>query len=100
MPDAVQTRDWFDDIWDTKVSPTLPIYLRSAGVKQLARGAVRVLVESMGAHAKSPEGLRQVVAFARIAAILKGATGVMDAPDPTPEQVADAVERLVARVKP
>lgn len=100
MPESVQIRDWFDDIWDTKVSPTLPVYLRSASIKQLARGAVRVLIESMGAHAKSPDGIRQVIAFARITAIMRGRTDVMGAADPTPEQVADAVERLVQRVKP
>jgi hypothetical protein len=100
MPKEIQSRDWFDDIWDTRVAPTLPIYLRSSGVKDLARGAVRVLVEGLGAHAETPDGMRQIVAYARILASVKAVRGVFDSPDPTPEQVADAVERLMQRVKP
>ena len=100
MPDSVQIRDWFDEIWDVRVAPTLPIYLRSQSVKDLARGAVRVLVDGLGTHAKTADGMRQIVAFARIMAIMKGTAGVLDSPDPSPEQVADAVERLVAKVKP
>jgi hypothetical protein len=99
MPKAIQARDWFDDFWDSH-KRDLPAFLRNDSFKDTARGLVRVMVEGIGQQATTPEGIRQIIAFARIAAILKGTQGVMDAPNPTPEQVAEAVERLVQRVKP
>jgi hypothetical protein len=92
-------RDWFDNLWD-QASPNLPIYLRGQSVKDQARGLVGLGIEALAQQAKTPEGIRQVVAFARIASIMRGAQNVVDAPDPTPEEVVEQVERLVKRVKP
>jgi hypothetical protein len=91
--------DWFDRLWDAQ-SHKLPIYLRNDSGKKVARSFVAGMIETLGAAAKTPEGMRQVVAYARIAAILRGSRGILDQPDPSPEQVADAVERLVQRLKP
>ena len=99
MPDSVQNRDWFDTFWEAH-KREIPAFLRNDSFKTTARGIVRVLIEGMGREAKTPDGIRQIIAFARIAAIMKGSAGVLDAPDPSPEQVAEAVERLVQRVKP
>jgi hypothetical protein len=91
--------DWFDRWWDSHCS-TFPIMLRGEIAKKSARGILSSLIENMGAEAKTPEGVRSIIAFARITAIMQGATGVLDAPNPSPEQIADAVERLVQRMKP
>jgi hypothetical protein len=104
MPRTVPTRaapprDWFDDFWE-KNKLDIPIFLRSDSFKEIARGFLRAAIEGMGQQATTPEGIRQIIAFARIAAILKGTQGVIDSPNPSPEQVAEAVERLVKRVKP
>ena len=92
--------DWFDDLWDTTIAPQVPIYLRGETLKQTARGLTRILVERLGALATTPEGVRQIVAYARIATVCKAAMRANLGPDPTPEQVAEFVEKVVARVKP
>jgi hypothetical protein len=91
--------DWFDRYWDANCHK-FPIMLRGEAAKRTARGILSSLIEGMGEQAKTPEGVRSIVAFARITAILQGANGVLTAPDPSPEQIADAVERLVQRLKP
>ena len=97
--DIQPASDWFDRLWSENES-RLPIYLRNDAMKKTARGIIGNLIEGAGSFAKTPEGVRQIVAYARIAAILKGVSGVTSAPDPSPEQVAEMVERLVQRVKP
>jgi hypothetical protein len=100
MPRDLQpAADWFDKFWNEHRTD-IPVFLRNDAFKETARKLVRVLMEGMGKQATTPEGIRQIVAYARIAAILKGVNGVANAPDPSPEQVADMVERLVQRVKP
>jgi len=84
--------DWFDKLWEQFIAPKLPIYLRGESVKNSFRSIVREL-------SQAPEAVRAVVALARIGAILQGTQGVLEAPDPSPEQVADAVQRLVERMK-
>jgi hypothetical protein len=97
--DLTPAPDWFDRLWDQN-SQKIPVYLRNDAFKKTARGLVGLCVESLGSFAKTPDGMRQVVAYARIVAALRGVQGVANAPDPSPEQVAEMVERLVARVKP
>lgn len=91
--------DWFDRLWDSNTDK-LPLLLRNDSAKQAARGLVGVMVEALGKQATTPEGIQQVVAYARILASVKGIRGVMEAPDPSPAEVADFVERLVQRAKP
>lgn len=91
--------DWFERLWEEHAHK-LPILLRNDSGKKLARQLVAVVIDSLGQFAKTPEGVRQIVAYARIYSILKGSQGVIDAPNPTPEQVADAVQKLVEKVKP
>ena len=92
-------RDWFDDFWDANVR-SLPAIMRGTSVKELARNLMQEALKGMAKQAGTPDGVRAIIAFARITAICKGAQGVLDAPDPTPEQVTEAVQRLVDRVKP
>lgn len=91
--------DWFETFWHTQKNK-LPVYLRNDATKELARGLLSASIQSAAQFATTPEGVRALISFSRIAAIVKGAHGVCDAPDPSPEEVAAAVERLVRRVKP
>jgi hypothetical protein len=95
MKEAIQQPDWFDRFWDEH-KDKLPVYLR--GQKKAARLILAGIMDAMGKQATTPEGVRTIIAFARIASIVKGTRGVMDSPDPSPDQVADAVERLVQRM--
>lgn len=90
--------DWFDVFWEDNKTK-LPIFIRNDAGKELARAALNAAIQSGAQFATTPQGIRGLIAFARITAIVKGVTGVCDAPDPTPEEVAAAVERLVQRVK-
>jgi len=91
--------DWFDRIWDEH-APKLPIYLRNSATKEMARNLMHGVIQIAAVQAQTPQGVRALIAFSRITAILKGVQGVCDSPDPSPEEVAAAVERLVQRVKP
>ena len=98
MTDALSNPpDWFDVLWE-KHHQDLPVWLRHQ--KKAARQLLGTVVEAMGAYAQTPDGMRQIIAFAKIAQIMKGVQGVIGSPEPAPEQVADWVERLVQRVKP
>jgi microsomal dipeptidase-like Zn-dependent dipeptidase len=94
------TRDWFDELWDRQVPLMYRLHPSSAALKRIARSLMDEALKVMAKKAGAPDGVKAIVAFARIQAIVTGAKGVLDAPDPTPEQVAEAVERLVQRVKP
>ena len=91
--------DWIDHLWD-QIKPGLNPLFRSESVKNSARGMVGIAVEVLGKHAKTPEGMRQLVAFARIASAVKNSRAAFASPDPSPEEVAEFVERMVDRVKP
>jgi hypothetical protein len=91
--------DWFDSLWE-KYAPKIPIYLRNDAIKQLARDLIGAGVVAVGMIAKTPEGVRQIVAFARITSAIKAAQISLGEPNPSPERVAEFVERLVQRVKP
>jgi hypothetical protein len=97
MAETLQNPDWFDAVW-AKHEKELPIWLR--GQKKLARQLIGAFVESMGAYAKTPTSMQQVIAFAKVASMVKGMSGLINAPDPSPEEVVTAVERLVRKVKP
>jgi hypothetical protein len=97
MTELAEHPDWFDRFWEQH-SKDLPIFLR--GQKKAARLLLGAAVEAMGAYAQTPAGVQKIVAFAKIASIVQGTRGVLETPDPTPKQVADAVQRLVDRVKP
>lgn len=91
---------WFDKFWEQE-SPKLPIYLRGDTIKNLAWAMFQVFIDYAGKYVKTPDGMKDAIAFARISAIVKGSRAVMDAPDPSPEQVVEAVQRMVDRgVKP
>jgi len=100
MTNALQTPDWFDRLWESSIKAKLPLLLRTEAIKKLAREAVGTATETLGALAKTPEGMRQVVAYGRIFAAVRGLQGVFSSPDPSPEEVAAFVERLVDKVKP
>jgi hypothetical protein len=91
--------DWFDTFWEKNKS-RLPIYLRNDATKELARTLIGAAVMSAAQVSQTPQGVKALIAFSRITAIVKGVNGVCDSPDPSPEEVAAAVERLVQRVKP
>jgi hypothetical protein len=97
MPDALENPDWFDAFW-SKHEKEIPIWLR--GQKKLARQLLGGVVESLGAYGKTPAGIQQIIAFARITAIMKSVGGAMTGPDPSPEDVVARVEWLVQKVKP
>jgi hypothetical protein len=99
MSTPAKLPDWFDLLWEER-KDSLPILFRGESAKQLARNLLNIAVEGAARQAATPQGVRAIIAFSRIAAIVKGAHGVCDAPDPSPEQVADAIERLVKKVKP
>jgi hypothetical protein len=88
---------WFDTFWEEQ-SPKLPFLLRSEGAKHVAWGLFQVLMEQLSQQATTPRGMQTVIAFAKIKSILKGAQGVLDSPDPSPAQVAEAVQKLVDKV--
>ena len=90
--------DWFDTFWESQ-RRNIPVFLRNDAGKKLARAALEAAIQSGAQYASTPQGIRAVIAFARIASMLKGIQGVCDAPDPSPEQVADAVEKLLQRVR-
>ena len=91
--------DWFEQLW-SQHRHRLPFLLQNEAGKKMVRDLLGIVLESLKAQAGSANGISTVIAFARIQAMLKGCQGVMDTPDPTPEQVADAVERLIGKVKP
>lgn len=91
--------DWFDSFWESQ-KHNIPVFLRNDAGKKLAKAALDAAIQSGAQAATTPQGIRGLIALARITVILKGTTGVLDAPDPSPEDVAAAVERLVQRVKP
>jgi len=90
---------WFLNFW-AENCVKLPILFRGESMMMLAWDLFGTLLEHVGRYMKTPDGMRQFIAFARIQTILSGSHGVLNQPDPTPEQVAEAVQRLVNRVKP
>lgn len=90
------TPTWFDKFWADNCM-RLPILMRGDSMKQLAWQLFQILLGAVGDYANTPDGMRAIVAFAKIQAIMQGSRDVMDAPNPSPEQVADAVQRLVDR---
>ena len=91
--------DWFDLLWETHQTK-LPIFLRNDSGKKLARELIGLAMQGAASYSTTPQGIRAIIAFSRITAIMKGAQGMLTSPDPSPEEVAAAVERLVQRVKP
>lgn len=99
MTTPARIPDWFDVLWETH-QHKIPFMLRNDVGKKLARDIIGLAISGAATYSTTPQGVRALIAFSRIQAILKGARGVCESPDPSPEQVADAVERLVQRVKP
>ena len=99
MTTPARLPDWFDVLWETHAGK-VPIFLRNDAGKKLARELVSVAISGAASYSTTPQGIRTIIAYSRILAILKGSAGVLNSPDPTPEEVAAAVERLVQRVKP
>lgn len=90
---------WFDDFWEQK-SPALPFLMRSEGVKMIAWDLLSSLLGILQEQSTTPSGVKAIIGMAKVQAILRGTQWVMNAPDPSPEQVAEAVERLMQKVKP
>lgn len=99
MTSPARIPDWFETFW-AEQKHRLPIYLRNDLTKELARGLIGAAVLSAAQVSTTPQGVKALIAFSRVTAIVKGVNGVCDSPDPSPEEVAAAVERLVQRVKP
>jgi predicted secreted protein len=89
--------DWFDAWWDANQA-ILPIWMR--GQKKAARQVLAGVIQGLGQYAQTPEGVKQIIAFARITAMVKSIGSAMTTPDPSPDDVVDAVQRLLNRVKP
>ncbi len=90
--------DWFDSLW-AQYESKLPIYLRNEATKKVARIFLDEAIQMIGAYSRTEKGVAQIVAYARIAAIVKGIGAVSNAPDPSPEQVAEAVQKIVDKLK-
>jgi uncharacterized phage protein gp47/JayE len=99
MTTPARIPDWFDVFW-AQHRDKLPLLMRGDTVKEMARQLLGAATQEAAKYAATPQGVRGLIAFSRIAAIVKGVNGVCDSPDPSPEEVAAAVERLVQRVKP
>jgi hypothetical protein len=97
VTELVEHPDWFDRFWEQH-SKDLPIFLR--GQKKAARHLLGAAVEAAGTYGQTPAGVQKIIGFAKVVSILQGARGVLESADPTPEQVAAAVQRLVDRMKP
>lgn len=91
--------DWFDTFWEAN-KLRLPVWARNDSAKQLARTMLDQSLQIAAKQAATPDGVRAIIAFAKISAIMKGVTGVMDAPNPSPDDVAEAVRKLVERLRP
>jgi hypothetical protein len=89
---------WFLEFWEQNCAK-LPLLFRGESMMLLAWDLFGTLLEHIGRYMKTPNGMRQFIAFARIQTILQGSQGVLNQPDPTPEQVAEAVQRLANRVR-
>ena len=96
---TAQPADWFDSFW-RQHRDRLPILLRGDATKEVARQLLNAAIQEMAKSATTPQGVRGLIAFSRIAAIVKGVNGVCDSPDPSPEEVSAAVEKLAQRYKP
>lgn len=99
MTTPARIPDWFDVFW-AQNRDRLPILLRGDSMKEAARGLLSAAIQTGAQYSTTPQGIRAVIAYSRIAAIVKGTHGVCESPDPSPEEVAAAVERLVQRVRP
>ena len=99
MTSPARIPDWFDVFW-SQHRDKLPVLLRGDSTKEFARKLLGTATEEAAKYSTTPGGVRALIAFSRVAAIVKGVNGVCDSPDPSPEEVAAAVERLVQRVKP
>jgi hypothetical protein len=98
MGDTMQNSpDWFDAWWEQN-HKLLPAWIR--GQKKAARQVLAGVIIALGQQASTPEGIRIIVAYGRIATSVKRVREVMSGPDPSPDEVADFIERLVQRVKP
>lgn len=91
--------DWFDLLWEEKIKKQIPLYLRNESVKKIARTLIDETFKMAAVQATTPQGVRALIAFSRIAAIVRGVNGVANAPDPSPEEVADGVQRLVEKLR-
>ena len=98
MTTTVKPPLWFLTFWEENC-PKLPLLLRGETTMMLAWDILGLLLEWVARYMKTPDGMRQFIAFARIQTILQGAHTVLLQSDPTPEQVAEAVQWLVQRVK-
>jgi len=99
VTDNLTQPDWFDRLWE-QIKPGLNPLFRSESVKNSARSMVGMAFDVLGKHAKTPEGMRQLVAFARIASAVKNSRAAFASPDPSPEEVVEFVERMMQKVKP
>lgn len=90
--------DWFDVLWQANAHK-LPLMLRGDAVKKLAREMMNTVLDGAGTYAKTPDGIKTVLAFGKIARAVKSMEGAINSPDPSPDEVAAAVERMVERMK-
>jgi hypothetical protein len=97
-PTAPAPPTWFLEFWEDNCQ-RLPTFARGESMMNLAWSLFELLLQHVGRYARTPDGVKKVIAFGRVVTILQGAQGVLDSPDPTPEQVEQAVQRLVERVK-
>jgi hypothetical protein len=89
---------WFLQFWEQNCTK-LPLLFRGESMMQLAWELLGLLLDHLARYATTPAGMRILIAFAKIQATMIESQIIVNAPDPSPEQVAEAVERLAQRVK-
>lgn len=89
---------WFLKFWEENCHK-LPILMRGEGTMLLAWSIFNLLLEYINKYASTPAGMKMIISFAKIQAMMVESKIIADAPDPSPEQVADAVGQMIARSK-
>lgn len=99
MPEPIQPPPtWFLKFWEANCT-RLPMILRGESSMIMAWGLFKLLIDHLGAYANTPAGIEMVVAFAKIQAMMVESRIIANAPNPSPAQVTEAVQRLVEKAK-
>jgi hypothetical protein len=89
---------WFLKFWEENCHK-LPMLMRGEGTMLLAWSIFNLLLEYIDRYAATPAGMKMIISFAKIQAMMVESQIIADSPDPSPERVAEAVRTLVERSK-